>query len=139
VRALQLTGWALAAVVVAAWLALVEVFWLPWRVGGVPVPASLVAAVVGNLLLVAAARRLSGSRLVGVLPALVWLGIALAAASRRPEGDLLLPGGDAVTETLNLGFLLVGVVAAAFAVGRVLGGAPPVSRAGAGTSSGAAR
>jgi len=139
VRALQLAGWAVAAVVVAAWLALVEVFWLPWRIGGVPVPVSLVAAVAGNLLLVGAARRLSGSRLVAVLPALVWLGIALAAASRRPEGDLLLPGGDTVTETLNLGFLLVGVVAAAFAVGRALGSPPPVSRPGAGTSSGAAR
>ena len=137
-RALQLAGWALAAVLVAGWLALVEVFWLPWRVGGVPVPVSLLAAVVGNLLLVDAARRLSGSRLVAVLPALVWLGVALAAASRRPEGDLLLPGGDAVTQLVNLGFLLVGVVAAAFAVGRVLG-SPPVSRAGAGTSSGAAR
>ena len=137
-RALQLAGWAVAAVVVAAWLALVEVFWLPWRVGGVPVPVSLVAAVVGNVLLVDAARRLSGSRLVAVLPALVWLAIALAAGSRRPEGDLLITGGDAVTQLVNLGFLLLGVVAAAFAVGRALG-APPVSRAGAGTSSGAAR
>ena len=137
-RALQLAGWALTAVLVAGWFALVEVFWLPWRVGGVPVPVSLVAAVVGNLLLVDAARRLSGSRLVAVLPALVWLGVALVAASRRPEGDLLLPGGDAVTQVVNLGFLLLGVVAAAFAVGRVLGG-PPVSRAGAGTSTGAAR
>jgi len=141
-RALTLAGWSVAAVVVAAWLALVEVFWLPWRVGGVPVPISLVAAVVGNLLLVSWARRLSGSRLVAVLPALVWLGIALAAASRRPEGDLLLPGGDAVTSTLNLGFLLVGVVAAAFAVGRALGAPtarPAVSRPGAGSGSGGAR
>jgi hypothetical protein len=138
VRALQLLGWAVAAVLVAGWLALVEVFWLPWRVGGVPVPISLVAAVFGNVLLVDAARRLSGSRLVAVLPALVWLGVALAAASRRPEGDLLLPGGDAVTQLVNLGFLLLGVVAAAFAVGRALAG-PPVRRADAGTSSGAAR
>jgi len=138
VRALQLAGWSVAAVVVAGWLALVEVFWLPWRLGGVPVPVSLVAAVVGNVLLVDAARRLSGSRLVAVLPALVWLGIALAAGSRRPEGDLLITGGDAVTQLVNLGFLLLGVVAAAVAVGRALG-APPVSRAGAGTSSGAAR
>ena len=138
-RALQLAGWSVAAVVVAAWLALVEVLWLPLRVGGVPVPVSLAAAVFGNLLLVGAARRLSGSRLVAVLPALVWLGVALAAASRRTEGDLLLPGGDTVTQTLNLGFLLVGVVAAAFAVGQALGTPPPVSRAAAGTSSGAAR
>ena len=133
-RALQLLGWAVAAVLVAAWLAVVEVLWLPWRAGGVPVPVSVLAAVVGNLLLVDAARRLSGSRLVAVLPALVWLGVALAAAMRRPEGDLLLPGGDAVTSTLNLGFLLLGVVAAAFAVGRTLGSPvrPPVAGSGSG-------
>ncbi|MCZ2804255.1 hypothetical protein O2W18_03995 [Modestobacter sp. VKM Ac-2983] len=137
-RLLRLLGWSVVAVVVSAWLALVEVFWLPWRVGGVPVPISLLVAVVGNLLLVDAARRLSGSRLVAVLPAVVWLVIALAGAMRRPEGDLLLPGGNAVTEAITLGFLLVGVVAAAFAVGRALG-APPVRPAGAGSGSGGAR
>jgi hypothetical protein len=137
-RALRLVGWAALAVLVAAWLALVEVFWLPWRLAGVPVPVSLLAAVAGNLLLVGAARRLSGSRLVAVLPALVWLGIALAAAMRRPEGDLLLPGGDAVTSTVNLGFLLLGVVAAAFAVGRALG-TPVVRPPAAGSGSGGAR
>jgi hypothetical protein len=136
-RAVQLLGWAVAAVVVAAWLALVEVFWLPWRLAGVPVPISLVAAVVGNVLLVGAARRLSGSRLVAVLPALVWLGIAVTASMRRPEGDLLLPGGDGLTATVNLGFLLLGVVAAAFAVGRAL--ATPVSPPVAGSGSGGAR
>ena len=147
-RALQLAGWAVTFVVLAAWLALVEVFWLPWRVGGVPVPVSVVAAVAGNLLLVGAARRLSGSRLVAVLPAAVWLGVVIAAASRRSEGDLLLPGGDTVTSTVNLGFLLVGVVAAAFAVGRALGSGPAqprgpvrpqVSRPAAGSGSGGAR
>ena len=137
-RALHLLGWAVAAVVVAAWLALVEVLWLPWRPGGVPVPVSLPAAVVGNLLLVTAAWRLSGSRLVAVLPAGVWLVIALGATMRRPEGDLLLPGGDAVTSTLNLGFLLLGVVAAAFAVGKTLG-TPTVRPAAAGSGSGGAR
>ena len=136
-RALHLLGWAVAAVVVAAWLALVEVLWLPWRLGGVPVPVSLPAAVVGNLLLVTAAWRLSGSRLVAVLPAVVWLVIALGATMRRPEGDLLLPGGDALTSTLVLAFLLLGVLAAAFAVGRVL--SAPISPPGAGSGSGGAR
>jgi hypothetical protein len=141
-RALRLLGWAVAAVVVAAWLALVEVFWLPWRLAGIPVPISIVAAVVGNLLLVDAARRLSGSRLVAALPAVVWLVVAVAGAMRRPEGDLLLPGGDTVTSTLSLGFLLLGVVAAAFAVGRALGspvGRAELSPSGAGSGSGGAR
>jgi hypothetical protein len=139
---LRLVGWAVAAGVVAAWLALVEVFWLPWRLAGIPVPVSIVAAVVGNLLLVDAARRLSGSRLVAALPAVVWMVVALAGAMRRPEGDLLLAGGDAVTSTLSLGFLLLGVVAAAFAVGRALGSPVrrrEVSPPGAGSGSGGAR
>jgi len=112
-------GTALLVTVLAAWLALVEVFWLPLRVLGVPVPVSVVAAVVGNLLLVDLAARLTGSRLAAVLPAVVWLVIAVGASLRRPEGDLLLTGGG-VLGFLSLAFLLAGVVAAAFAVGKVL-------------------
>jgi hypothetical protein len=117
-------GWGLAAVVVSGWLALVEVFWLPLRIGGVLVPLSVVGAVVGNLLLTAGAHRLSGSRVVGVLPAFVWLAIAVAAMMRTPEGDLVLTGGGAIG-TINLGFLLLGVTAAAFGVGRILAGPRP--------------
>jgi len=51
--------------------------------------------------------------------AVVWLVIAVAASLRRPEGDLLLVGGG-VLGYLSLAFLLAGVVAAAFAVGKVL-------------------
>ncbi len=70
----------------AAWLALVEVFWLPLRVGGVLVPVSVVAAVVGNLMLVALALRLSGSRLVAVLPALTWLVVAVGGDGPPSRG-----------------------------------------------------
>ena len=112
-------GGALLVTMLAAWLALVEVFWLPLRVFGVPVPVSVVAAVVGNLLLVGLAARLTGSRLGAVLPAVVWLVVAVGASLRRPEGDLLLTGGG-VLGFLSLAFLLAGVVAAAFAVGKVL-------------------
>lgn len=114
-------GWGIVAVLVSGWLALVEVFWLPLRIGGVLVPLSVVAAVVGNLMLTAAAHRLSGSRVVGVLPAFVWLVVAVAAMLRTSEGDLVLTGGGA-TGTINLAFLLLGVTAAAFGVGRVLAG-----------------
>jgi hypothetical protein len=112
-------GWAFAAVLVAGWLALTEVFWLPLRVGRVLLPVSILAAVVGNLLLPALARRLSGSRLVAVLPAAVWMTIALAATMRRPEGDLVLVGGGAAG-TVNLAFLLMGTVTAVIGAARAL-------------------
>lgn len=131
------TGWAVLAVVASAWLALVEVFWLPLRVGAVPVPLSVLAAVAGNLLLVQLTHRFSGSRALAVLPALVWLVIALAATVRRPEGDLVLIGTGA-TGAVGLAFLGCGVVAAAFAAGRVLA-APPVRPARTGSGSGGAR
>jgi hypothetical protein len=139
--ALRLLGWSLLAVLLSGWLALVEVFWLPLRAGGVPVPVSVAAAVVGNLLLVPAARRVSGSRVVALVPAVVWVVVAIGGALRRPEGDLLITGGDAATQVVNLAFLLLGVVAAAFGVGRVLGGParPPVRPVGGGSGSGGAR
>jgi hypothetical protein len=118
-RAVALVGRGVLAVAVGTWLALVEVFWLPLRVGGVLVPVSVLAAVVGNLLVVGTAYRWSGSRLVAVLPALAWLTVALAATQRRPEGDLVITGTGALGY-VGLAFLLLGVVAAAFAVGRVL-------------------
>jgi hypothetical protein len=92
---------------------------LPLRLFGVLVPLSVAVAVTGNLLLVAGAHRLSGSRAVGVLPALTWLLVALAATVRRPEGDLVAVGSGGLGG-VTLAFLGLGVLAAAFAVGRVL-------------------
>ena len=120
VGGLALAGSAVVVVIGAAWLAVVEVFWLPLRVAGVLVPISVVAAVVGNLLLVWLALRLTGSRLVAVLPALTWGAVVLAAMGRRPEGDLILSGGGALG-VVSLAFLLLGVTAAAVAVGGALG------------------
>jgi hypothetical protein len=122
-RVLAGTAWGGLAVVVAAWLAVVEVFWLPLRVGGLLVPVSVAAAVAGNLLLVDLVHRRTGSRALALLPALTWLGVALAASMRRPEGDLLLIGTGALG-FLSLAFLLLGVVAAAVAVGRMLSRPP---------------
>ncbi|MCW2580769.1 MAG: conserved rane protein of unknown function, partial [Blastococcus sp.] len=95
VRAGALVGWALAAVLAAAWLALVEVFWLPLRVAGFLLPLSIPAAVVGNLMLTGLYLRASGSRLVAALPAVTWLVVVVAAMGRRPEGDLVITGGGA--------------------------------------------
>ena len=120
-RVWRILGWAVVFLIVAAWLSLVEIFWLPLRVGGVLLPLSVLAAVVGNLLLVGQAHRFSGSRAVAVLPALTWLVVAVGGMMRRPEGDLVLTGGGAAG-VVNLLFLLLGVTAAAVAVGRALAG-----------------
>ena len=61
------------------------------------------------------------------MPALVWLTVAVAASIRRPEGDLVITGGG-FSGFVNLALLLLGVVAAAFAVGRVLSAPRPVRR-----------
>ncbi|MEI4270624.1 hypothetical protein TEK04_02710 [Klenkia sp. LSe6-5] len=126
-------GWGVLAAVVAAWLAVVEVLWLPLRVGPVPVPVSVLAAAAGNVLLVAWALRLSGSRVVAVLPVLVWVVVAVGASVRRPEGDLLITGATTASQWVGLGFLLVGVLFGSFSVGRVL------SRPRAGSGTGGAR
>src|SRR3712207_7662863 len=91
-QALDRLGWAVVAIVVGGWLALAEVFWLPLRVGGVLVPVSIVVAVVGNLLLPGLLVRVSGSRLVAVLPAVAWLVVAVAGVSRPPRGGVGLLG-----------------------------------------------
>ncbi|KQS68322.1 hypothetical protein [Modestobacter sp. Leaf380] len=138
--ALRLVGWAVLAVLAAAWLAAVEVFWLPLRVGPVPVPLSLLVAAVGNLLLPAWVHRHSGSRVVALLPVLVWVVVAIGASVRRPEGDLLITGQTTAAQLVGLGFLLVGVLAGSFSVGRVL--SRPVPRPApvpAGSGSGGAR
>ncbi len=119
-NALRTAGWALLAAAVAFWLAAVEVFWLPLRVGPVPVPLSVVGAVAGNLLLVVWAHRLSGSRLVAVVPVVVWLVVAVGASVRRPEGDLVITGETTASQVVGLAFLLLGVLAGSFAVGRAL-------------------
>ena len=139
-RGAQLAAWALLTAAAAGFLALVQVFWLPLRLGGVLVPLSPVAAVVGNLLLVGLAHRATGSRVVAVLPALAWAAVAFAATVRRPEGDLVLVAAGPLG-LVGLAFLLTGTVAAAVAVGRALGAPPSVSPAGerAGSGSGGAR
>jgi hypothetical protein len=133
-RPWRTAAWAVLGVLAAGWLALVEVFWLPLRVDGVLVPLSVLAGVLGNVLIVGAVRRLTGSGALAVLPALAWLAVVVPAMIRRPEGDLIIAGGGD-TGVVNLGFLLLGVVAAAYAVGRALSGSrrPPVSRSGSGT------
>lgn len=117
-RGAALAGRVAAGVLVAVGgvqLAVLECFLLPLRVGGVPVPLSIPAAVLGNLWLPALSYRVSGSRLAAASPVLVWLAVVILAALPRPEGDLIVPG------TLRgIGLLVLGALAGAYALGRVL-------------------
>jgi hypothetical protein len=138
-HALTLATWSVLGVAGAGWLAVVEVMWLPLRVFGLLVPVSVVAAVVGNLLLVDLVLRWSGSRVVAVLPALAWAAVAYAATLRRPEGDLLIVATGGLG-AVDLAFLLLGMLAAVVAIARAAT-ARPVSRRPepAGSGSGGAR
>lgn len=133
-RRLQVVGWSVAAVLVSAWIAVVEVLWLPLRVGAVLVPLSVVGAVVGNLTIGIGARRLSGSAAPAVAAAVTWLVVVVAAMIPRSEGDLLIVGGGA-TGVVNIVYLMVGVVSAAYATGKAL----PTRRVRVGSGSGGAR
>lgn len=99
----------------AAELAVLECFLLPLRVGSVPVPLSIAAAVIGNALLPALAYRLTTSRVAAVVPLLVWFAVVIVASVPRPEGDIIVTG-----TARGITFLILGAVAGAYAAGRLL-------------------
>jgi hypothetical protein len=98
-------------VLLAVLLTLWGAFLVPFRVGGVLVPVSWLLAAVGNAALALAGGRLLG-RIGAAVPGLLWLALVAALQTRRPEGDLILPGTP-----VGLGYLLVGALAAVVSYG----------------------
>ena len=92
-------------------LALWGAFLVPLKVGTIPVPVSVLLALVGNAALGWWGGRLYG-RLGAAGPGIVWLVVALSLSTQRREGDLVVPGS-----AMGLLFLLVGAVASAVALG----------------------
>jgi len=86
-------------------------FLIPFRIASVLVPLSWVVALVGNTALGVAAGRLGGKPAIVVAGGL-WLALAFVLGGRRPEGDLIVTGS-----TIGLGFLLLGAVGSALALG----------------------
>ncbi len=107
--------------VLAAICAIVEVFYLPLRAGPVLLPVSVLAAVAGNVAFTRAMYEVAGSVWPAMLPGVVWLAVIGRSAIARPEGDQLITDGGASTAiaVVNLGFLLLGSLALAFAVGTL--------------------
>lgn len=116
----RLLGGVVVLVLAAVW-AILEVFYLPSRIGSIPVPLSIAAAVAGNVAFTRAMYAISSSVWAALLPGAVWLGVIARSAIARPEGDLLITGGSAATGSslLNLTFLLLGSLALAFSVGTL--------------------
>jgi len=117
---LRLLG-GLFVLLLAALCAILEVFYLPLRVGSIPVPISVAAAVAGNVAFTRVMYVLSGSVWPSLLPGALWLAVIARSAIARPEGDLLITDGGSSTglAMINLSFLLLGSLALAFAVGTL--------------------
>ncbi len=96
------------AVLFAVWGA----FLVPLRLGGVPVPLCVVIAVVGNAGLGLAGTRITGSRLGGAGPGLVWLLIALTFGTQTASGDTVIQAS-----VMGYAFLLLGIIAAVAVLG----------------------
>ena len=75
--------------------------------------AGVVIAVVGNFVVGTEGRRTTGSAVGAVIPGVTWLVVALALAGGRREGDVVL-----TSSTASIGFLLLGAMSWAIAIGR---------------------
>ncbi|MGH3775506.1 MAG: hypothetical protein ACRDRR_07175 [Pseudonocardiaceae bacterium] len=96
-------------------LAAVELLYLPLRVGAVPVPATILLAVVSTRWLVRSAAELGGPRSVAAVPLVVWLLALGVLGVAGPGGDVLLPA-----DWRSLLLLGGGLFPAALVLGRAL-------------------
>jgi len=102
--------------VAGAMTAAIEVLLVPSRIGQTLVPLAPALAVLSNVALPALSRGLTDSRASAVPPFAGWLAATLVLAGARPEGDVLLPAGDAAYISYSL--LILGTLAGAVTVGR---------------------
>jgi hypothetical protein len=113
--AVRLLGF-MIALLLAALSAAFEAFLTPLYWGSTRFPVSLVAAMVGNFALVYFTYVVTGRRLAAVGPALVWVVVLVAAASRTGEGDLVLTDSNWV----GIATMLAGSIAFAVAGYRLV-------------------
>lgn len=109
-RLLRSTSYALVLLLTLL-LALWGAFLVPLRVAGFPVPVGVLLAL-ANVPLCRAGGDLLQRRAGAVGPLLLWSVVAYALSTERREGDLVVIAG-----ARGLAFLVVGLLAAAVAVG----------------------
>jgi hypothetical protein len=107
-------------VVDAALLAVVELFYLPLRLGprygGVMLPLTVLLAAVTTPLLVRAAGRFSARVRVAGAPLAAWVLTVLVFGVAGPGGDVLLP-----SDVRSVLLLVVGLLPAGVVLGRLAG------------------
>jgi hypothetical protein len=105
----QVTLGLLLYAVIAILAAATTVLLIPFRIGTVLVPVSIVFAVAANVLLPLLVRQVVQRSLAAALPVAAWFLTLAAMAGSRPEGDVLVPGGKAYA-SLTYVFYAVAIV-----------------------------
>jgi hypothetical protein len=95
-------------------LAVIELLYLPLRVGTVPFPITILLAAVSTPWLVRSAAELGGPRMVAAVPLVVWVLVIGVLGVGGPGGDVLL-GSNWRSLLLVCG----GIFPAALMLGRV--------------------
>ncbi|MCP2332298.1 hypothetical protein [Actinoalloteichus caeruleus] len=126
--------WLLLAMLVldAVVLALLALFFLPFRIGVVPVPFTAVLAGVTNVLLVLGAGRISGRMRVAGAPLFAWVLVVIVFGVSGPGGDVVLMG-----DWRGLLLLALGALPPAMVLGTLSGRYRASTRASRGGAAGA--
>ena len=103
----------------AAALAVVELMYLPLRIGSVPFPITILLAAMSTPWLVRSAAELGGPRMVAVIPLAVWMLVIGVLGVAGPGGDVLL-AADWRSALLVCG----GIFPAALVLGRARARSP---------------
>jgi hypothetical protein len=99
----------------AALAAMLEALLVPVYAGSTLVPVAVVAALASNVALPLLARTVATRTLQMAAPFVVWLVVLVVfGVVARPEGDVILPGGDA--QWVSYGVLLGGALAGTLTV-----------------------
>ncbi|GIG58345.1 hypothetical protein Lfu02_27170 [Longispora fulva] len=106
-------------VIVACWMAVVtstaEAFFTPFRLFGVLLPVSAVAALVVTPFLSTVTHRVTGLRRMSMIPAVLWLLVAVYWSTTPREGDHVITGS-----WTGLVYLIAGSAAAAYGAYKVV-------------------
>lgn len=94
-------------------LAVVELLYLPLRVGTVPLPITILLAAVSTPWLVSTAAELGGPPVVAAIPLVIWVLTLGVLGLGGPGGDVLFP-----TDWRSAVLLGGGVLPAAVVLGR---------------------